>query len=341
MSIWRWLLLLLLSVLYCSVFTALHFPAAILLGALLAGASIALCGKELQLSRVPVLTAQAVVGLVIARSMNFAVMSEILNDWHLLLSCGIGVLVASSIIGWGVCRYLALPGSTGVWGLMPGAATAVTLMADAHGADARLVALMQCSRIALVALLAAGVSWHGVVASSVAIQWFPPTNYPNLTITLLLLFLCTLLGGISRIPAGPLLMAILCGGGLQGSDLIAIELPPLLLVIGYMIIGWNIGLRFTRSALLHAVSVLPGLLLAIMLLIGLCGLMAMGLVTWAGVTPLTAYLATSPGGVDSIAIIAAGSDVDMPFVMAFQTVRFLLVIFLGPVLARWIAKHAL
>lgn len=207
--------------------------------------------------------------------------------------------------------------------------------------DARLVALMQCSRIALVALLAAGVAWHGGMVSSVGIQWFPPTNFPNLTFTLLLMLLCALLGGISRIPAGPLLMAILCGGGLQESDLIKLELPPLLLMLGYMLIGWSIGLRFTQSVLLHAVSVLPGLLLAIMLLIGVCGLLAMGLVAWAGVTPLTAYLATSPGGVDSIAIIAAGSDVDMPFVMAFQTVRFLLVIFLGPVLARWIAKQAI
>ena len=33
-------------------------------------------------------------------------------------------------------------------------------------------------------------------------------------------------------------------------------------------------------------------------------------------------LSTSPGGADSGAIIAASSDVDMPFVMAMQTGRF-------------------
>ncbi|WP_373423225.1 AbrB family transcriptional regulator [Ectopseudomonas alcaliphila] len=44
------------------------------------------------------------------------------------------------------------PNSTGVWDLMSGTgtATAVTLMADACGADARLVALMQCSRVVLI-----------------------------------------------------------------------------------------------------------------------------------------------------------------------------------------------
>ena len=58
-----------------------------------------------------------------------------------------------------------------------------------------------------------------------------------------------------------------------------------------------------------------------------------------GVDPLTAYLATSPGGMDSVAIIAAASDsVDISFVMALQTARFLFVLVLGPPIARLIAR---
>lgn len=39
--------------------------------------------------------------------------------------------------------------------------------------------------------------------------------------------------------------------------------------------------------------------------------------------PLTAYLATSPGGADSVAIIAASAHVEISFVMAMQLARFL------------------
>jgi uncharacterized membrane protein AbrB (regulator of aidB expression) len=53
---------------------------------------------------------------------------------------------------------------------------------------------------------------------------------------------------------------------------------------------------------------------------------------------LTAYLATSPGGADSVAIIAASSNVDLPFVMAMQTARFMLVMLVGPALARAVAR---
>ena len=42
---------------------------------------------------------------------------------------------------------------------------------------------------------------------------------------------------------------------------------------------------------------------------------------------------------DSIAIIAAAADnVDISFVMALQTVRFLIVLVLGPSIARLIAR---
>ena len=67
-----------------------------------------------------------------------------------------------------------------------------------------------------------------------------------------------------------------------------------------------------------------------------CGLLAWLLVRESGIDPLTAYLATSPGGADSVAIIAASSKVDVPFVMAQQTVRFIFVLLIGPPLSRWI-----
>ncbi len=60
----------------------------------------------------------------------------------------------------------------------------------------------------------------------------------------------------------------------------------------------------------------------------------------AGIDPLTAYLATSPGGADSVAIIAASSgQVDLSFVMAMQTARLVVVLALGPFIARWLGRR--
>ena len=61
---------------------------------------------------------------------------------------------------------------------------------------------------------------------------------------------------------------------------------------------------------------------------------------WRAVRTMTAYLATSPGGADSVAIIAASSQVDLPFVMAMQVARFMLVLLVGPTVAKMVARWA-
>jgi membrane AbrB-like protein len=72
--------------------------------------------------------------------------------------------------------------------------------------------------------------------------------------------------------------------------------------------------------------------------IGACAGLAALLVAFAGIDPLTAYLATSPGGIDSIAIIGMAGGADMPFVMAMQTARFLVVMATGAWIARLVAS---
>jgi uncharacterized membrane protein AbrB (regulator of aidB expression) len=61
------------------------------------------------------------------------------------------------------------------------------------------------------------------------------------------------------------------------------------------------------------------------------------LVKVADVDPLTAYLATSPGGLDAVSIIATDSDVDVPFVLSMQFMRIMVVLAIGPWLARFLA----
>jgi hypothetical protein len=107
----------------------------------------------------------------------------------------------------------------------------------------------------------------------------------------------------------------------------------------YALVGWSIGLRFSREIVIYAARVFPKIAASTLTLIALCGGLAVLLHLFVGTDPLTAYLATSPGGADSVAIIAASSShVDVPFVMAMQMARFILVLLAGPALARAVAR---
>ena len=75
----------------------------------------------------------------------------------------------------------------------------------------------------------------------------------------------------------------------------------------YAVVGWIIGLRFTREIVVYAARMLPRITTSILMLIIVCGGLAWVLHLALGTDMLTAYLATSPGGADSIAIIAASS----------------------------------
>jgi membrane AbrB-like protein len=150
----------------------------------------------------------------------------------------------------------------------------------------------------------------------------------------------TLCARLHRIPAAPLLLPLVAGIALQAAGVLSIELPPWLLATSYTVVGWSTGLGFNRATLAHAARALPRVVLSILVLIAICGGLAAVLVVVAGVDPLTAYLATSPGGADSAAIIAMASNVDVAFVMAMQTTRLILVLLIGPRLASFIASRA-
>jgi membrane AbrB-like protein len=242
-------------------------------------------------------------------------------------------------MGWLMTRLHLLPGTTALWGMSPGAASVMTIMAESYGADIRLVAVMQYLRVVGVAAVAALVArLFGVSASHgpAAIVWFPPVAWLPLAETLALAILGPVIARLLRIPAGAFLV-----GGIVLTHLgwMTIELPTWLLAASYAFVGWNVGLRFTRPLLMHAARALPLIVGSTLVLIVICGVVAAAMVVMAGIDPLTAYLATSPGGSDSIAIIAASTNVDVSFVMAMQTFRMITVMFLAPVLTKFIAKR--
>lgn len=137
-----------------------------------------------------------------------------------------------------------------------------------------------------------------------------------------------------------MLATIVAGVVLVRHGWLTLELPRWLLAVAYAFIGWRIGLRFTRALLTHALKALPRILACSLALIAICAGIGGVLAVMAGVDPLTAYLATSPGGADTVAIIAASTHVDMRFVMEMQMTRFVAVLAIGPAVARLLARRS-
>lgn len=284
---------------------------------------------------------QAVLGCAIARAITATFLDSVGRHGPLmLLVVGITIL-SGALVGWVLVRYGALPGTTAAWGSSPGGATAMIAMAADYGADVRLVAFMQYLRVILVVLTATLVSQFlmGGVSSAALPPLLAATPLVPVLKTLAITAVAGLLGKWSKIPSGALLAPMLLGGVLHAMGM-ELVLPAWLLAIANVTLGWYVGLGFTRDILRYVFRAIPQLLVSTFLLLGMCAFCGWLLTRWTHLDPLTTYLATSPGGVDSIAIIALGSQVDMSFVMAMQTSRLFLVILTGPRIAKWISTHA-
>lgn len=337
---WQLALLLALTVGIVGLLELAHLPAAVMLGALLAAIVLSVCEGQVAIPRWLFIGAQGLVGCLIARSIGPGILGTLLGQWPLMLASVAAVILFSTVLGGLLTYWQVLPGSTAIWGSSPGGASVMVLMSESFGADMRLVAFMQYLRLAVVALLASAVARLWLPAGpvhGVAIDWFPPLGALAFTGTLAVALGGAWLGTRLRIPAGALLVPMFVGILLSNTQGMAITLPPWLMAVSYALIGWSIGLRFTRETVRHAARAFPRVMASTLALIALCGLLAALLHGLAGVDPLTAYLATSPGGADAVAIIAASAPVDMPFVMALQTARFLIVMAVGPALARAVA----
>src|SRR3984957_19968662 len=161
--------------------------------------------------------AQGVLGGMIASRFTPSIVGSMAHAWKLYLLVTLGVLGASSALGWALARRPVLPGTTAVWGSSPGAATSMVVMAEEFGADARLVAFMQYLRVVLVAIVAAAVA-HFVAPQAGAAagpSFFGHIHAIRFAETLAFILAGVALARLLAVPAGALLVPFAVGAVLN------------------------------------------------------------------------------------------------------------------------------
>ena len=227
----QWTALLAASIVVLVPLELMGFPAALLLGPMIAGIVLGVSDARLRVPKPLFILAQAVIGCMMARALPPAIFVELVEDWPIYV-LGIGsVVVVAAGLGILLARLKVLPGTTAIWGSAPGAAATIVIMADAFGADARLVAFMTYLRVALVALAASLVARFAVPGGAVppAIDWFPAVAPVPFAQTAALIVVAMIVATLIRMPVGAIFLTMVAGILLQNFAGLQIELPPILL----------------------------------------------------------------------------------------------------------------
>jgi membrane AbrB-like protein len=341
-AVTQWTLLIAATALLVVGLKAVQAPAALLLGPLAVGIVFGVSGATIRPSPWLRVASSTLIGCLVAMALGSAMGPALLMHLPAFLAIGVSTLALSLGLGWLLSRVGWFEGSTAVWGLSPGGSASMIALAQETGADARIVALMQYFRVLLVASSAIALAHLAAPLPSGhphAAGWLPPLDPLGL---LGVLFLCVgggLLAKVLKFPAGVFLIPGLSGAALLATGHFHLQVPPVLAALAYAVVGWTIGLSFTRSTLLHSARALPRIVGSALALIAMCGVSGLLVSRLCGVDLLTGYLSTSPGGVDSILIIAASTSVDLPFILAAQVVRIILVLLIGPYAVGFLARR--
>lgn len=325
----------------------LGLPAPWLLAGLLGGLAVAVArGRALEIPRAPTVASQAAVGVTLGAALRPGSLEGVGGAWWIVLGI-VGLTLALSVaVAFAVARVSGLDRATATIGMLPGAAPALIAVGDEVGADARLVATMQYARVLFVVAsvpalaLLLGSTADGRGGGGGGAPTAAPTGAEPVLIALGLAVAGAALAALARSPAASLVGPLVLSAVVGVSGLLPVAVPSAVADAAFVVVGASVGLRFDRDAIRHAGRLAPYMAVGILALIVGSAVVAAILLDALDTDPLTAYLATTPGGISSVLAAAFDSHADLTIVIAVQTLRLLFLALAAPFAVRLLGVRA-
>jgi len=348
---------------------AFRLPGAWLIGPLFLAAAIAIRGgPRLKLPRRGIVCIQSIIGVSLAGSFLPSSLPALAHHWLPVLVLVLSMQCLTIINALYFVHSCGLNPSTALLGTLPGGAGEMSAMSENFGADPRLVSVMQYTRLLVIILfLSVGTSIivHTGGARGLHLNTAPPLSAgshlalaplssstglsildsavhvaPVGPLPWIVVVLPVVISGIGalaavqlRIPAGTLLIPLSLSVWTASCGYPAVY-PKVVLMATYALLGMQIGSQFDCEVLER----MKGLLLP---LLGTSFFLAIGSIVIGvlfarliGLDGASAYLASTPGGLDSVAVVANEIKADSAVVLSVHFTRLLLVLISGPQLVK-------
>jgi membrane AbrB-like protein len=308
-----------------------------------AGIAFALLARwRLDLPRPATVLAQSVIGVTVGGYLQSSTLSAVASNGFAVVLVCVTTLALSVVFGLLLSKLMPIDQATSSFGMIAGGAAGIISISRELGADERLVAVLQYTRVLIIVALTPLVA---AVAFGIEATPQPPAGSGSDDLTgLLLVVLCTAIGlplaHLVRLPAGGLLgpMVVAAVFALSGTSLTVSASQPVV-IVAFALVGLEVGLRFTSASLRQAGSLLPAAVLMILALLAACAGLGIVLASLADVSRLDGFLATTPGGLPAVLALSVGSRTNTTFILSVQLIRTFAMLLAAPPLARWIARR--
>ncbi len=354
----RWMIIAPLSVAVGWLFTMLNVPASWILAAIVvAGACALITGQDLPIAKSVHIFGRSIIAVLAAIPLISAPASDLLQY------LAPGLVISFFTVAVGVIGGILLSRSrkeispeTGVLSMLAGGASVMPVLARDLGADYRYVTLSQYLRLLVVSVslplvthlfVPEGTELGKVPLKPLDVFGFGEFGASTSILSLVVLAVIVLagepLGRLLRLPAaavlGPLLLTVALSTVLPAD--LNLEPPTIFKIIAFMAIGWMCGGGLNMAALKVFSKQLPATFLLIFALLGVCAAAASLLTFWLDIGYFEAYLATSPGALETVLALSSEGEAG-PVVVTIQIIRLLTILIIAgwlPTLLRLILRR--
>ncbi|MBD21232.1 MAG: hypothetical protein CMM37_09365 [Rhodospirillaceae bacterium] len=231
---------------------------------------------------------------------------------------GLGALVMSKVSG--------VDGKSAFFASIPGGSMAMANLADKYGATMPPVAVAHSLRVSiLVIVIPFGITYGGIPVEPTA---YRPDFSLDYSILIPWLIAGLILGEISerlRFHNGCLLTPLFLGMTLALNGVTLSEVPGWLTDIAQLLFGLILGERYERAFFARHKLFIPFALINAIFIISASSAVAVAIFYIFDLPLATMIIATAPGGMAEMAIVAQALQMAVPTIMAFHLFRIIIV----------------
>ena len=320
-------------------------PGGALIGALVFAGALTLLGAPLEEPPVWVRSlARVLLGLSIGAKVTTETVQAIARAFVPIVLMILAMMALGLLIARTIRRFTDMPRVTACCGSSPGGLTAMVVLADEMGGEGAVVASMHLVRYVSVQLAVPffvrarfGVDGAGAVGTAGANASAPEGALLRVVALLVVGLAAAYLANRKRIPGGEMLAGMLVAALLNPLWLRLPTTPDTWRLFAAWFIGAGVGATLTRQVLRDfRPYALSGVLMTLCLIAAGLGL-GWVLAEVTGLDIITTVVGSSPGGADTMVLLATELGADAQVVAAMHVSRLIMIMLLMPVLIRLVS----
>jgi membrane AbrB-like protein len=307
-------------------FDRLDTPIPWIIGPMVAVATFNLMGMRMHSPPYARQIGQVILGSAVSLYFTRMVVAELAGNFAAIVAATVAVFVVGGLGAVTLSRVSGVEGKSTFFASIPGGAMAMAVLAERYGAQIAPVAVAHSLRVSIVVIgIPFALTYGGIPIEAAAYRPAVPLAYLILVPWLAFGFV---LGEISErlgLQNGCLLAPIFFGAVLTMSGIELSVVPRWMTELAQLLFSLVLGARYERAFFARYKLFIPFALLNSFFVLIASAAVAAAL-AWAFGLPLaTMIIATSPGGLAEMTILAQALHISVPLVVAFHLFRVIVV----------------